>query len=163
MKQSIPKTIQANMIRSIFIVVQIVFALDLFGCTANKDADIVHAAGMGDVVQVQALLKQGAKIEAHAIDDWTPLTAAVNGGHLDIVKALLEAGANVNAMEGGGNTPLFWAAFGGHVEIVKLLLDRGADATRKCSKSRCQMPIEIARTRGHQEVVKVLSKSMGSK
>ena len=29
-------------------------------------------------------------------DDWTPLVAASQKGHLEIVKSLIEAGANVN-------------------------------------------------------------------
>ena len=39
----------------------------MMGCGQKSDAQIVHAAGLGDLSQVRALIEQGADINAHAV------------------------------------------------------------------------------------------------
>ncbi|KAJ3329310.1 hypothetical protein HDU93_001047 [Gonapodya sp. JEL0774] len=60
--------------------------------------------------------------------DWrrqTPLSAAAEGGNVDVVKILISAGADVRA---AGDQALRYASSAGHVEIVRLLLDNGGVA-----------------------------------
>src|SRR5262245_37237519 len=75
-------------------------------CTTAQNRDLVSAAAQGNTEVVKALLARGANIEAHANDDWTPLTIASREGHLETVRVLLESGARVDSHEGGGNTAL---------------------------------------------------------
>jgi hypothetical protein len=94
-------------------------------CADALDHDLVFAASQGDAERVRGLLDRGANIEAHAMDDWTPLSVAAREGHLQTVELLLERGADVNAKEGGGHTALFWAEKYHRKEVAELLKSRG--------------------------------------
>lgn len=91
-------------------------------CSREIDRQLVDAAAEGDSIKVARLISEGADIEAHEQDDWTPLTVAAREGHLDVVKILIKNGVKVNAKEGGGHTALFWAAKYKHQDIVNLLI-----------------------------------------
>lgn len=58
----------------------------------------------------------------------TPLSLAVQGGHIEIVRLLLQAGADSNVQNIEGRTAIFWAVLGRYTEIVALLLDTGANS-----------------------------------
>jgi ankyrin repeat protein len=98
----------------------------------------------GDTDAVREALRSGAKLSmtisdprSQAINNSSPLYAAIARGHVEIVQLLLDHGADVN--EPGAydrETPLYAAASHGHVEILKLLLERGADANRPGRFSR---------------------------
>lgn len=132
------------MIKHISVSLIILGILALIACSNAEDSRLVAFSADGNLVLVEASLAKASDINATVNDGWTALTISAREGHIDVVEYLLNHGADINTPESGGNSPMFWAAFGGHVEIVKLLLDRGTDATRKCSRPRCQMPIEIA-------------------
>ncbi|EGO02939.1 hypothetical protein SERLA73DRAFT_176416 [Serpula lacrymans var. lacrymans S7.3] len=54
---------------------------------------------------------------------FTPLSSAVNKGHVEIVKLVLARdGVDVNSEDNCGRTPLSSAVYKGHMEIIKLLL-----------------------------------------
>jgi len=89
------------------------------------DGKLIDAAVDGDTASVERLLDQGAGINAHAHDDWTPLTVAAREGKIEVVRLLLKRGANVNAKEGGGHTALFWARKYQHLEVERVLLAAG--------------------------------------
>ena len=127
-----------------------------FGCASEKDGELVIAAGTGNTELVRSLIEQGANIEAHAVDDWTPLTAASRGGHVEVVKILLKSHANINAVEGGGNTALFWAVFNGHTEVVKVLLQHGADTAKKAENGR--LPVDVASEKKYDEIFLLLQR-----
>jgi ankyrin repeat protein len=108
---------------TLFILAFILAACD--GKHARLDAYLVDAAASGDAVQVGRLLDQGAGIDTHARDDWTPLTISAREGRLNVVQLLLKRGAAVKVMEGGGHTALFWARKYGHSEVENVLLAAG--------------------------------------
>ena len=111
-------------------------------------------AEAGNKEMVRFLLNTGAPPDAAAaVDDATPLTAAITAGHNDIAALLLEAGADAAALteraisteapglleflldhglsaqsrDGAGETLLMRAVIGGQPANVKLLMSRGAD------------------------------------
>ncbi len=107
------------------------------------------AAGAGDPVLVERLLKLGANPREggtapassgppgpnrqELIDSvWqgfagsTPLHAAVRYGHTACIAALLKAGADPNAVNENGWTPLQVAAKRGSVDVVNQLIEAGA-------------------------------------
>ena len=92
--------------------------------SGSLGAELVVAAGQGDVAGVQQLLQKGADIEA--TDKWgiTPLVSAVQNGKAEMVKLLLEKSAKISA---GGGGALLAAVELGNPAMVKLLLDNGAD------------------------------------
>ena len=81
------------------------------------------AASMGHAEQCQALLDDGADVDAaKATDGTTPLHAAATMGYADVVALLLAEGANVEAVGSSGITPLMAAASMGHLNATAALL-----------------------------------------
>jgi ankyrin repeat protein len=100
----------------------------LMGCASQQDKALIEAADMGDVEKMNHLIDNGADVNAVALDDWTPLTAAASKGRIDAVRLLIASRADVNKSR-GGLSPLFFAADRGHVAVVRLLLENGGKLT----------------------------------
>lgn len=116
------------MLRRVFLVIGGMMAV-LFGasCSSKLDEELVKASAQGNVERVQELLAEGADVDAIAVKEWTPLTAAAEHGHLDAVKVLSLAGARIDRPAPGGVTALFLTVVNGDTEIVEYLLLNGAD------------------------------------
>lgn len=96
----------------------------------NPKLDVFNAAAAGRVSSVMEQIEtDGALLEAHSTDGWTPLHLAVFFGHPELSNALLNRGADVNSRSTNPmkNTPLHAAAAAGRVDLVELLLKHGAD------------------------------------
>jgi ankyrin repeat protein len=97
-----------------------------------KTSPLNEAAWKGDTEKVQApekvqaLLTQGADVNAKDKGGFTALMDAAWEGHTDTVQALLAQGADVNAKNKNGDTALMLAKEGGHKEIVHILKEAGA-------------------------------------
>jgi len=87
-----------------------------------------HAATVGPVEMVRALLDAGANVNAKDSRGFTPLTLTIAADHQDlaIVRLLIERGADVNCRAGTGETPLDWAEKFGFPQAVALLTKAGA-------------------------------------
>ena len=81
---------------------------------------------------------------------FTALSAAAAAGSSDIVDFLTECGARIDARDDRGRVPLWHAAANGHVDVVKSLCSR----TRRLSSA--ENPLEVAISRRHYEVARVL-------
>src|SRR5258708_568092 len=85
----------------------------------------------GDLAALRQALAAGADASAGDDANYTPLHAAVQGGHAEAVALLLEGGADPNKVDKQGNGPLWTAVWGApsdrQVEIIGLLLRAGAD------------------------------------
>ena len=99
----------------------LVYATDVDGYTP-----LHWAASEGHTEIAQALLDNGADIEARGSSGYTPLHWAAQNGQTEIAQALITARADVNARDRSGVTPLHWAAQKGHTEIAALLHNAGA-------------------------------------
>ncbi|XP_061140112.1 ankyrin repeat and SOCS box protein 13 [Syngnathus typhle] len=87
----------------------------------------VHeAAAQGRAARLQQLIRDGAAVDAPAVDSVTPLHEACVRGHARCVALLLAAGAQVDARNIDCSTPLCDACAAGSPECVKLLLEHGA-------------------------------------
>ena len=102
---------------------------------ASLNAQLLEAAGKGDVAAVRALLEQGADVEADNGRGGTPLYVAAEQGRAGVARLLLERGADPNVKDlEWGRTPLRHASLpdstargkAERAEIIKMLLDRGA-------------------------------------
>ena len=113
----------------------------LFGWAAasygqNNGQALITASKNGNIVEVNALLANGADVNAKDKNDITALMLASEDGHSEVVNALLANGADVNAKgkNAGGKyakgkddiTALMRASLYGHSDIVKLLKAAGA-------------------------------------
>jgi ankyrin repeat protein len=91
-----------------------------------KSSPLNEAAWKGDTEKVQALLAQGADVNAKDKGGFTALMDAAWEGHTDTVQALLAQKADVNAKNKNGDTALMLANEKGHKDIVRILKQAGA-------------------------------------
>jgi ankyrin repeat protein len=117
---------------------------------------LVYAANCGDIDSARSLLALGAPIDAAALQDHTPLTAAAIAGYEDCLRLFLEAGADPDRAGAEGLTALAWAAKvdPGHSRIVRALLAAGADPKR--SPAGQPTPIELAEEFGNEHHLELL-------
>ncbi len=96
---------------------------------SESGGDINQAAGAGDLIRVQALLKAHPElITSKDAGGDTPLHNAVAGNAgKNLVEFLLANNADVNARDAYGSTPLHLAGYLGHESMVQWLLDHKAD------------------------------------
>jgi ankyrin repeat protein len=94
--------------------------------------DVHLAAVLGDRAAVEKFITEYPSRVRETVGGWTPLHAAVRGGHKEIVDLLLDRGADINAelgpsAEPRGGTALHLAYHYGMREMMLHLVKRGAD------------------------------------
>jgi hypothetical protein len=96
-------------------------------------AELVKAAGAGDLPRVRELVAGKAKLDGRGLHGHTPLTAAIAGDHLEVALFLIESGASITVTDKEGAGPLKWAAVRSgwvkshqNVKLAAALLDKGA-------------------------------------
>ena len=126
---------------------------------------ILHfAATFGHADDVPYLVRRGARVDAVARDQRTPLVYAILEGHPKVAEALIAAGADVN-VRGLGDIPVLTiAAREGLLPVVKALIDAGAKVNAKAGSSHYRAPrgptaLYRAASEGHASIVKLLLES----
>jgi hypothetical protein len=99
--------------------------------------DLMYAAANGDIVKVQALLAQGANVNARGPDGRTALEYVMHRfkKEEELVEVLIAAGANVNFANDRGETVLMYATYS-RGKMVNLLLAAGADVNARAKDGR---------------------------
>ena len=111
---------------------------------------VLHwAARGGSLAVMEALVDQGANVDAMSTSGYTALHNAAWRGRLSVVKYLVGMGADVNAKGSNGLTALSWAARAGHLAVVKFLVGAGADVLGSTA-------LHTAAGSGHLEMVELL-------
>ncbi len=106
---------------------------------------------------MQAMIDDGAYVNATDKYGQTPLHAAAGLGKAKVIPVLLKAGADVNAKEKTGFTPLHAAANNGQAKIISILVQAGADVNAKSDGGFT--PLHAAAFFGKAEVISVLVKA----
>ena len=102
---------------------------------ADPQQGLMTAAGRGDVIALQALLKHNVDVNAVDKYGYTPLILAAEGSDsVEAVRLLLAHGAKIDARMNEGWTALMRAAWEGHIEVMKTLLEHGADVNAQNDK-----------------------------
>jgi ankyrin repeat protein len=112
------------------------------------------AAGRGDVVAMDCLLRSGLNVDCTDEYGMTPLMTAARAGQLGAVQRLLAAGARIDACSPLFGTPLMLAALYTHHQIMHELIEHGAhvDAANKFDRTA----LWHARVSGDNESVRIL-------
>ncbi len=88
---------------------------------------LIMAALRGDLAEVRALVKRGAKVNRTTTNGDTVFYVAAQHGYLEVVHYLEQNGANTDRANDDGATPLYAAALRGHLGMVQHLVQQGAD------------------------------------
>ena len=131
----------------------------LAGCNGgdtgrDRSERIFDAARSGDVGAIEALIVDGAQVDARDDAGRTPLIVAADAGQTLAARALLDGGADVNAVDANGDSAYPFAALSDAPELVGLLLDRGSD--RIGTTQFGGTPLIAASDRGYIEVVRAI-------
>ena len=116
---------------------------------------LMRAALEGQTESVEALLEQGADVNAKDSEGRTALMFASVNMHFGSAKALLEHGADVNAKANDGCTALMLAASSDDIEIVRALLRKGADVSGKFTQTG-KTALQLAEEKGYTDIVGLL-------
>ncbi len=115
------------------LIVSLLMIASISACNGSKAAGtalgrdlITTVKSTNDVVQLKALLDEGADVNAKDNYGRTVLMSAVERNRVEMIKALLERGADVNAKDDMGKTALSRATVGNNDEVIKLLTEAGA-------------------------------------
>jgi uncharacterized protein len=129
---------------------------DLASYSSDGWTPLHLAAFFGHPALVSDLIAQGANVTARSTNALKnlPLHAAAAGKCRPCVQALLLAGSPVNDQQHGGYTALHSAAQNGDVEMAKMLRAAGADARLNAGAGKS--PIDLAREKGFDELVRAL-------
>ena len=126
-----------------------------------KDSPYLYAGARGHLEILRLTLSHGADLKSTNRYGGTALIPAAERGHVETVRTLIEAGVDVNHVNGLGWTALLEAIIlsdGGprHVAIVELLVDAGARID--LADREGVTPLQHARARGYQEIVRILER-----
>lgn len=134
-----------------------IFCLALLtGVVFVRAAPLHEAARAGDKAKIEALLAEGADLNAKDENDYLPLHSAVDSAKQDVVALLLAKGAEVDGRGVYSNemTPLHLAADRGLRDIAELLLANGADINAK--KANRSTPLALAVNMERMDVIPLL-------
>ena len=102
--------------------------LDIERTIGNATTPLMHAARLGNLVVLEALLARGAAVNRMNADSNGALWFACFADSEACARALIHAGAPLDSQNINGATALIYCASAGKTPLVKLLLEAGADA-----------------------------------
>ena len=123
-----------------------------------NETPLMYVALIGDLPRVKALVAKGAKVNK---EGWTPLHYAAVKANATVAKFLLENGALPNELTPEGDTALILAVRADSVETVQVLINGGADPS--FSNLKAQDAIDVARSRGKEDLAKALEKIVANR
>lgn len=118
------------------------------------DARLRHASQEGRLLEVTALIDQGANVHTCDVLGRSPLHLAAEKGHADVVRMLLICDADAGMQSGTHMTPAHFAAGSGHLAVLSLLLQHGVDLE---ARNRAGMtPLHLAAWHNHTSALLAL-------
>ena len=139
-------------------------AQDDVTCLKRADLKLIAAALNRNTATMEAAIKSGADVNVAVEGLGPPIVITALGDNYAGVKLLLDRGANINAEDSEGYTALINASFSNNPDMVRLLLSRGANVNAPSNlmlngKRTGFTPMMIAKSKGHQEIVKLLTEA----
>ncbi len=133
-------------------------------CLKRADLNLIAAALKRNTAAMEAAIKSEADVNVTIEGLGPPIVVAALGDNYSGVQLLLDRGANVNAEDSEGYTALINASFSNTPDMVRLLLLKGANVNAPSNlmvngKKAGFTPLMIAKSKGHQEIVKLLTEA----
>ena len=130
----------------------------------RADLRLIAAALNSNTSIMEAAIKSGADVNITVEGLGPPIVIAALGDNYSGVQLLLDGGANINAEDSEGYTALIRASFSQSPEMVRLLLSRGVNVNAPSNlmahgKKTGFTPMMIAKSKGNQEIVKLLTEA----
>ena len=130
-------------------------ATNQFGFGFEGDTPLIAASGGGYLSIVNALIKNGAKVNATRKDGAHAAFMAAQKGHLEILQLLVDKDPSVAYLKGfEGRSALYAAALAGHLNIIKYLTSL-KDTDMNSEHDNGEVPI-VAAIKGHLDILKYL-------
>lgn len=118
---------------------------------------LFKAIETNETASLREILSKIESVNVRDDDGDTPLTWAVQNGHIESVEKLISAGADPNMKDGiYGAGPLHWAVSEENEEIVELLIKRGAQINMVNNFG--QTPLFMARGKNNAALIKLLKR-----
>jgi uncharacterized protein len=139
-------------------------AQDGLACLKRADLKLIAAALKRDTATMEDAIKSGADVNVTVEGLGPPIVITALGDNYSGAKLLLDRGANINAEDSEGYTALINASFNNNPEMVRLLLSKGANVNAPSNlmvngKRVGFTPLIIAKSKGRQEIVKLLTEA----
>jgi len=130
-------------------------------CIKKADVRLISATLKRNTAAMDAAIKSGADVNA-TVEGLGPALVVTALGDYRGVQLLLDNGANVETRDEEGYTALINASLTNSADIVRLLLSKGANVNVSSNltvngKEARVTPLMIAKSRRHQEIVKLLA------
>ncbi|HVW99739.1 MAG TPA: ankyrin repeat domain-containing protein, partial [Candidatus Babeliaceae bacterium] len=122
----------------------------------SQGSVLYNAVSQGHRGVVELLLRHNVQVSVADNEGNTPLSAAVINNDEIMVRDLISRGALVDIADDTGDTPLHEAMRHGNIRICQLLIAQGANYYRVNNNGLT--PVDIARGRGHENVITQLSR-----
>ncbi|MGE0734799.1 MAG: ankyrin repeat domain-containing protein [Alphaproteobacteria bacterium] len=122
-----------------------------------RELALIASARAGRLENVEALLKQGARVDAVDSNGVTALVAAAYNNQIDVARRLLAAGADLDHQDRSRQNAFLIAASEGYLDLLKFTIGAGADV-RKLDSYNGTALIRAAHP-GHFEIVRELLKT----
>jgi ankyrin repeat protein len=137
-------------------------------CLKRADLKLIAAALNRNTAMMEAAIKSGADVNVTVEGLGPPIVVTALGDNYGGVQLLLDRGANINAEDSEGYTALINASFSNRPDMVRLLLSKGANVNAPSNlmvngKKAGFTPLMIAKSKGHQEIVELLTKAGAKK
>jgi ankyrin repeat protein len=143
--------------RFVFLLTCIFLTLAIVKSSMASETDLHKAATKNDAALIEALVKNGSRVDARDSSERTALLIATHADAVDAARALIAAGANVNAKDNIQDSPYLYAAAEGRLEILRLTLEAGADL--KSVNRYGGTGLIPAAHHGHPDIVRELLKT----
>ena len=117
---------------------------------------LFEACAAGEFDRAERLLDEGAAVNAHSDDGWTPLHLAAFFGHQKVAELLVARAADVHARSrnANGNTPLHAALAANRKMVAGLLMGAGSDPN--AADAAGWRPIHLAAANNNLDAMKAL-------
>lgn len=120
----------------------------------RKNKLLCEAVCKGDTTKIDALMCNGADIEAHGDKGYGPIHIAAMHSTPHMTTCLLGHKADINAVCNRGYTPILIASMRGHYDVVTCLLQHNANINAPAKKNNT--PFHCASVMGYDKVLSLL-------